>query len=211
MSAPAPERIEFGRGEHVSLFGHTGTGKTYLARRYLRAAPVLVAIDPKHTLRIPGARVRAELRPREDKQILRPPVFGKEERAWYEDQYNRIFELGRKRGGLYVYTDEVNPTGTPQYLNPGLDRLIRQGRELGISVWTASQRPRLIPSTLFSESSHIVSFFVLDKQDRDRVGEWTGERGRAILAQLAADPRSPHDFLYFHVPSRRVLYVHQPG
>jgi len=42
--------MHIGIDEHVAIFGMTGTGKTYLARRLLAVVPRVIVLDPKGDL-----------------------------------------------------------------------------------------------------------------------------------------------------------------
>lgn len=210
----AGPNIVFQPDERVFLAGATGTGKTYFARRMMRQAPRFVTIDPKHTFRIDGVPILSKFDRKKPRQILRPPVFGVGEKTWYMEQYNAAFAALRGQNAI-IYTDEVNATGSPQQLNPGLDRIIRQGRELHIAAWMATQRPSLIPSTLFTEASHVLVFALLYDGDKDKVEAFCGPTAREIL-DVIGDPEEirrgrcgPHDFMYFNVRQRRAWHVRQ--
>lgn len=165
--------------EHTFIAGRTGSGKTYLARKYLARYENVVALDTKGTLDWPevaddektiitnlsglgAARTR--------KIIYRP--------EWQElelEFYNEFFRWCYMRGQTIVWVDEAmsvcpNPHRMPDYYKAILTR----GRELDVSIWSLTQRPAGIPQVIMSESTHFFIFDLNMPQDRYKLAEVTG-------------------------------------
>jgi hypothetical protein len=76
------------------------------------------------------------------------------------------------RGNTRVLIDEAmqvcpNPAVMPEYYKAILTR----GRELNVSVWSCTQRPKTIPLSIISESTHFFIFMLNLEADRRRVNE----------------------------------------
>lgn len=187
--------------EHVFIGGRTGTGKTWTARKYLTGYTHVAVLDTKgefawpevgfHRLVTKGKNGTPDIiryrndnpegitlvthladmaKVKTDKIIYRP--------AWEELNlafYNSFYEWIYRRRNTVVFTDEAmsvspNPSVIPEYYKACLTR----GRELGIGVWSASQRPSGIAQIIISESNHILAFDLNMPQDRKKLAEISG-------------------------------------
>lgn len=172
--------------EHVFVCGMTGSGKSYRARLMLRARAAhsrVLVIDPKNEFWVPGAKVVRRYSRRHRVQIYRPDL---EDGALEEvEQYDALFRAVWRDGRpITVYVDELNATlPGPQSCLRSLERLYRQGRSRRITVWASTQRPKDIPSLAFTESTHILSFWLNWAADAEKVETFTY---RGVAAQIAA-------------------------
>lgn len=179
--------------QHVFTAGRTGSGKTFLARKYLAGFNHVVCLDTKGTTiwpEIPGSEWDekkkilvnesenislvthlADLMKVKTPKIIYRPVFEELKPEYYDE----FFRWCYRRRNCTVWVDEVmsicpNPHRIPEYYKGILTR----GRELNVSVWSLTQRPSGIPQVVISESTH---FFVFDLnllQDRDKLADLTG-------------------------------------
>lgn len=182
--------------EHVFIAGMTGSGKTHLAKKYLANYPHVVALDTKGTLEWNDVEDKdltiiehlSELSFVNTPKIIYKPVF--EELSM--DYYEKFFEWCYRRGNCIVWVDEAmnvcpNPHVMPEYYRGILTR----GRELGVSVWSLTQRPTGIPQVIMSESSHYFIFKLNLPQDREKIVQISGcpeFRGKV----------QGHNFRYWH-------------
>lgn len=173
--------------DRALIVGQTGSGKSTLARvlvldALVRRQRYVVALDHKGLLRWPGFTVcktlRELLRCRERAILYRPS---------YEDTVNEllqgaVWEWLYKRGHTTIYADEtaaiVQGDVYPYYYGACLMR----GRELGLELWSATQRPLRIPQITLSESEHVYCFRLRLPQDRQRVESLTGVEADYISA-----------------------------
>ncbi len=164
--------------DRVLLAGKTGSGKTWFAHRLLAGVPRLVVIDPKATLidwglTEPGADdwTRLERGGTGRFRILAPIVD--DPLMWYESLFQRLYDIG----DLTVYIDEAYAVSSPGS-RPGkyLAALYTRGRELGIGVWAATQRPTWIPLFLISEADWLIMFRLNLPDDRKRLAAIAGDR-----------------------------------
>lgn len=158
--------------ERVAIVGRTGAGKTYLAERLVRGLSRLVVIDPKGTLASWGlddwsTTVRRELRRGEPVRArVVYPLDGD-----FEPVLAEIYEAGN----ITVYIDEVYgivPPGSRP--GPYFTALYTRGRELGIGVWAATQRPTWVPLFVLSEADWLFVFKLQLDEDRRRLAEILG-------------------------------------
>lgn len=170
-----PRKMEFSfprEGYHTAILGTTGSGKStlgahILSRRPFHLKPQFI-IDFKHeeifakSQRIVEIDVNANLPTQPGVFIVRPrPDQQLEIEAWLE----RLWQQGN--AGLYI--DEG-------YLMPDkawLRNVLAQGRSLGITAITTSQRPVDVSRSVFTEAAYVSVFRLNDKKDVQRVGEFT--------------------------------------
>lgn len=164
------------QGEHVSLIGPTGAGKTTLAYFILpmRQYSVVMATKPKSPSlsrfgRDHGYKVLKEwenLSPtRVPKRIIWPNMRS------LTDLPNQVRVIGDTfsnifmEGGWSLYIDELRYVTTELGFKRWVNLYLLQGRELGISLVVSSQRPAWIPLEVFDQATHL--FFWNDRDDRN--------------------------------------------
>jgi hypothetical protein len=185
--------------DRLALFGSTGSGKTYRAIRFLAQHPRWAAIDPKFDLSIPGAEIVKHYNPKLPRQIFRP--YG--DTPIHEQTERFLWELWRHRLPGVVYADEVNDLSkSPRSISPMWNRIIRQGRGLGVCAWSASQRPVDVPSTVFTESQHFFVFALAWENDREKVESFTTD-GVARLVEGLGE----FQCVYYSAKSRRAIVL----
>jgi len=156
--------VKIRRGEHVSIIGMTGSGKTFLAQQllWMQDGGILV-LDTKSTLSWPGYNVvrgnslQAISRAKGGQRIIfRPPW------EWGKAQYDMFFSiLMRNKKPMILYVDEIlgvaNQHTAP---NSPLGAIRTRGREFGITMWASTQFPRRVPLFLLSEATHFFVFYM---------------------------------------------------
>lgn len=164
--------------ERVAFVGKTGSGKTYAARSLLRHSSRLIVFDSKGTVNndewrtTDWNRVSAwKLKRGNDIRIRVPhPLDG---------NYEPYFKAAYEAGNCTIYIDEMygvigRSTRPEQYLTAVYTR----GRELGIGVWAATQRPSWVPLFMLSEADWLFCFRLQMHEDRKRMAELMGEELR---------------------------------
>lgn len=165
------------KGEHVFVAGRTGSGKTFLVKKYLENTklPVYV-LDVKKTLKwLKGKDVLyteklAEAISSKKSKIIYQPKWEEME----EDYYNEFFKKVYERGEAILWVDELMGVSTAMRFPAYYKACLTRGRELGISVWSCTQRPAMIPIISMSEASHLFIFNLNMKKDRQRIAEIAG-------------------------------------
>lgn len=179
--------------DRVTIVGKTGSGKTTLARRLLEPRPYVVVCDTKGTLQWPGYTrfdrlddciyAKTDVAPRiiyapRHEELIDPSVT------------NRFFQWLYLRGNTTVYIDEVYGVCTRGEIPTFYHAILTRGRELNISTFSSTQRPKQIPAVVLSESEHYYVFQLMLPQDRQRIREMipvTDEQLRALRR---------HEFFY---------------
>jgi hypothetical protein len=164
--------------DRALFVGQTGSGKTTLAREMLkyRAAEGkhIAVLDPKGTLDWSEYQRHTSLaslvKARAPLLLYRP----KWEELETGEAAEGFFKWAYLREHTTVYVDEtyaVTQGDTlPRYYLAGLTR----GREKGVEIWSATQRPMRIPQVVMSESEHTYAFRLTMPQDRAKVESMTG-------------------------------------
>jgi hypothetical protein len=200
------------QGEHVSLVGPTGTGKSVTGIEICRVIGARKAAD-----RRPARVIVLADKPRDD-TIMRlhtkygwpiikewPPAYGQEHaiiwpRTADENTQRAIFRpvlaAVYQEGGQAVYIDEAAyfsdspPDGLG--LRGQLGKFWRAARSNKAAVIAGTQRPCSVPRLMWSEPSWVFIFAVEDEEDLKRVAQLSGQN----LAVWSTVPHlGGHEFL----------------
>jgi len=193
------------QGEHVTLIGTTGSGKTTLAQQILGARQYIVIFGVKGRdssmdkfLRLGFQRIpNWHYNEISNYLVLWPQIRGYghvgKQRETFADAIDAIF----RQGGWCVVLDEVSYLSDTLSMDRQLKFLLQQGRSSGISVVGMTQRPAFIPLAFYDQASHLFVWRDNDRRNRQRVGELAGNAS-AVVQREIADLRR-----------REVLYLHK--
>jgi hypothetical protein len=175
--------------DRAVIIGHTGSGKTVLAKHLLQWKPYTVVYDSKGTIDWPEYELHTNLRsigntlyPR---LIYRPDIDSQNENI-----VEKFFEWVYERRNTTLYVDEVYSIASRTYMPKYYQAILTRGRERNTVAWNSTQRPKEIPKFLLSESEHYYIFRLRLPQDRKEVEEVSGIDSQAIYDLPA------HTFLY---------------
>jgi hypothetical protein len=134
--------------------------------------------------------------------------------------FRRALEAAYTQGGWAVYFDELVYITEYLGLKADAELLWYQGRSLGVSVITSSQRPAYIPLLAYSMSTHMFFWRTNDQRDLRRIGEFGGVVDGRELANVVAqlptyeddngDPAGG-DLLYLNNLSGRLVQTRAPA
>lgn len=180
--------------DRVALFGRTGSGKTTLVRALLSRASRFVVLDPKHRFTMPDVPVLTHFDKKLERQIIRSPI---EDGL---DGWDAAIDETFWRGRAILYSDETTEFTSKARISTALKRAIVQGRETGVGVWCASQRPTDIHSVVFTEAEHVFVFQLNFEADMEKVARFTHERMIPAISALRG-----HNYVYFDMLGNRIL------
>jgi hypothetical protein len=202
-------RIDWRQGEHVSLIGPTGTGKTTLAVELLDRRRFVAVLGTK-----PKDKVLARLK-RAGWPVVRslPTGYALDQRprviVWprYRSLDDRPAQRAELRGALLdafdaggwtVFADEVHYLVRELGLGDELRQLWTMGRELNVTVMGATQRPAHVPLDMFAQPTHLFLWRTSNDVDLRRLGELGTVDPKQVRAVVKALDRQSHQFLYLH-------------
>jgi len=195
------------QGEHITLVGPTGSGKTTLATQLLPRRDFVVALGTKpkdstmnKLIRGDGYKRIPEWPPptiigAKSRRVVLWPKFERPEDIVTQQQVidaalRDIFAAG----GWTLFADEL------WYLCKflGMARLFEvfwsQARSLGITVVGGTQRPAFVPLMAYSSATHLFLYRSNDTVDLKRVGSLGGIDNKRIIEVVAQLPK--HHALY---------------
>jgi hypothetical protein len=191
------ERFRWAQGEHVSLIGPTGTGKTTLGmsllsrRRYVAALGTKPRDENLDKLRRLGYRRVMALPERGDppRVLVWPPYREAADRVVQRNVLGSALGTAFRAGSWCVFGDEVSYLCRRLKLDDALLDLWEQGRSNRVSLVAATQRPAWVPLALYSAASHLFLWRTNDARDLARIGGLNGVDPVPVRAAVANLPR----------------------
>lgn len=202
-------------GDHVTIIGPTGSGKTYLGYQLLDAAvspelPGIVLVMKPRDATVTKWSKTAEFR------IVRnwPPALSpwkpKKPRGWVlwpkhsfdPDRDNAMmYTIFRraildsyKKGKRIVFGDEVYSLAVELNLQTELVTVWSKGRSMECGLWTATQKPTHIPLWAYSQAEHLFLHNDPDERARKRFSEIGGVDPKLVERTVLS--LAKHEWLY---------------
>lgn len=193
------------QGEHVSLVGPTGCGKTTLGLSILgiRGYVTVFGTKPRDStlnrLRKSGYRKLDNFNPRpNERRILLWPKFTEaSDQVNQREVFQEAFEDAFVQGGWCLYADEAKYFINTLKLGAFLKLYWEQGRSLGLSLVTGTQRPAHMPLEFYDQATH---FFMWKDNDRYNVSRLAGLAGSQKVDSIkrAIPTLGKHEFIYIN-------------
>jgi energy-coupling factor transporter ATP-binding protein EcfA2 len=158
--------MEIKKGEHLSILGTTGSGKTYAVRNtYLPPWNRIIVVDSEEYdfKDFPKVSIRQALKlAKSDYAFVVRVVISADLKA--DEPLIKELCQGLLKNGhdLVIYWDEVTDLADAHQIPPPLRQLIRKARKRGISVYVGSQRPAMLNKDFLANAQHRVYFFCSD-------------------------------------------------
>lgn len=190
--------FDWRQGEHTTIIGPTGQGKTTLALNLLPLRRFMVVFSTK-----PRDDVMANLERRGyvilsewknlvptvyPRRVIWPKATGLYDASEQREKFRKAMEAIYHEGGWGLYLDELWFMSKQLKLDHEVKTYLLQARSLGISLLMASQRPSWIPLEAFDQSTHLFFYRDNDERNLDRIsgiGFLSADLIRREVSQLA--------------------------
>lgn len=198
------EQFVWIQGEHVTLIGPTGCGKTtaVTAIMPLRKYVCVIATKPRDPL-IRDLRKKhytvIDKWPPPDylrRIVLWPKITKLGDKTEQKREIQRAMARMYRTGSWCVVADELRYLTQTLGLKGECEMYWLQGRSLKLSFVTATQRPSWVPLEAYDQATHLFIWRETDSRNLARLGDIGGADTkliRAIVPNL-----SKHDFLYIN-------------
>lgn len=182
--------------QHVLIAGRTGSGKTWMARKYLANYNHVIALDTKgllswpeipgtvwgkgerheHELLDPGPHLTLTDTLADLPHITTPKIIYRPKLEELNEEYiNEFFRFCYHRENTIVWIDEAMSICPSPYKIPyWYQACLTRGRQKYVACWSLTQRPSGIPQIILSESSHFFIFDLNLPTDREKLANVTG-------------------------------------
>lgn len=233
MSVDAPPRVtwaefhdelaaSWAQGEHFSMIGPTGAGKTTLALGVLDIRSYVVALATKPRDATMDKLVKSAGWRKIPSWDRRPPIVGDKGKRlilWPpfrepEDIERQAVELDRAMRAMFVegswavFADELFYLTRQLGLSRMLEMYWSQGRSVGLTLIGGTQRPAHVPLMAYDQATHLAFWRDNDETNLRRIGGLGGLDAQGIRRTVAGLPR--HDVLYLNTRTGRQLITRAP-
>lgn len=211
-------RNSFRQGEHFSIVGPTGQGKTTLALEVikLRGHVLAVATKPRDVTldklikaKGPAHFERIKLWPPPSppdlmpRVVLWPPYRSSKDVAGQAHVIGHALDSAFSEGNWCIFVDELSYLVRQLHLGTLMTLLWQQARSVGVSIVGLTQRPAWVPLEMYSQATHVAFFKHNDRRDLDRIGG-LGDADPAKLRQIIRGLRK-YEFLYLNTRTGEMM------
>lgn len=173
------------QGEHITAIGPTGSGKTTLVNHlidkrkfYIFAATKKVDSTVEWLVKNKGFKKTqslSALHPDVHNRYIFKPKFpavsASRMRAYHADFFRELLMYVFRSGGWTLDLDEIRYLTEFLGLTHEYELLMLQGRSLGITVVSKTQRPRKIPLTAYDQARYLFLWRDPDRENLKRISE----------------------------------------
>lgn len=198
-------------GQHVSLIGPTGSGKTHLSLQLLAASaseklPAYVTVMKARDKTL-GEFLKSHDRWKRVLNYPPPPVIPGQtkpvgylvwphhthdpegDEARHEEIFHRMHRQLYVKGDNIIFDDEVVSLVREMNMKPDLTRIWTKGRSIGSGLWAATQRPAMVPLEMYDQAQHLFLGPIKDKRSQDRFGEISGVDADLVVSVVKRLPK----------------------
>lgn len=216
------ERFHWEQGQHITLIGPTGSGKTTLALAILEQREYVLAFGTK-----PKDKTLDKLVRRRGWRLVRtwdrmPNVIRGATRIVFwpkfltpDDVPAQAREISKAMreafvvGGWCLFVDELHYMDNILGLKKTVEMIWTQGRSIGLSLVAGSQRPAHISLMAYDQATHV--FFWRDNDERNlkRISGMNGLNSALIRSTVATLPL--HHVLYVNTRTGDMVVTNAPA
>lgn len=210
------ERVKFEQGQHITIVGTTGSGKTVLERELVKTRFWTVLLGTKNEDRElyepfekAGFEITDDFDPTPEKAdsrvIFRPRMSTpdaaglRKQRDAFESMLFEVFEARQWR----IVADEIWYLTNRLRLADTFETFWSQGRSMGITVVACTQLPVSIPLMAFDQATHLFLFRNTDQYRIKRMAEFSGADSALLRSAIPLLPR----FEFIYVDTRTGLLL----
>lgn len=213
----AVHRMDWRQGEHITLIGPTGRGKTELLIKLIEDHPWVVFLGTKQT-DATQSRLVQELHYREissphelnmevsRKFLFRPPfpkASAEQLKASHRNAFRQLIMRAYRQEGWTIAVDELRYICRFLGLSDEMELIYLQGRSQGSSVTGGTQRPRFVPLEAYDQATHLFFWKDPDRSNLERVGEAAGLPRQLVLQVVPT--LGHHDAFYVNTVTGETL------
>jgi hypothetical protein len=210
--------LKWEQGEHVTIIGATGQGKTHLIRHLERRRKWTVLFGTKPSGKDPTVSdfVRDGYVITEDwpaqigqkKVVLWPRYVDPDDiphqKAVFSKALKQMFVAGR----WSIAIDELAYFYSDLKIKAPIEGLLQQGRSLDLSLVTSTQRPFFVPLLAYSQATHLFLYRESDLRNIKRAMEFSGLNASVVRDVLPYLPQ--YTFLYLNTRTGEVAISKAP-
>lgn len=211
------QRARFRQGEHITIIGTTGSGKTVLERELVKTTPYTVVLGTKNSdtelyggfLQVGYEMVDTfDAQPIDgepDRVIFRPRLESSGRRGVerQREEFEHVFDEVLEAGGWHIVCDELWTLANRLNLTVNLETFWTAGRSEGITVVGATQEPVYIPLLAYTAATHLFYFRTTDRKRIERMAELSGGHNDLMRRLIPELPK--HEFVYTNTRTGLVL------
>jgi len=195
------------QGEHVTVIGPTGSGKTLVCEQLVRVRSHVVVTGVKHADSSLEGLMKAEWvrvnkwkdRHRSSRRVVLWPKESNIQRVQgvHRKVFSDLLADVYKRGSWCIWTDELRYMTDIIGLKKEYVLMYIAARSNRISLVSAAQRPSHVPLEAYSQAQHLILFRTGDERDLARAGGLNGADAKQVAATVSQLPK--HHFLYINL------------
>lgn len=200
--------------DRVAIFGGTGSGKSVLAHAMLRSIPRgwwKMIIDVTDSINEPTAL------PFYDPLDIPWDKVSDGDDATYTmrfipnidaslyDQISALYLGIYNHGACWVWLDEANEVSSAHKTAFGLRKVLLQGRKAYVGHVACTPRPADISKSIVTQSQYLITFSLVDFDDRQRMARYIGMTNDEFDDQLAQ--LDEYEYLLYDVAMQTLYQV----